>query len=113
MSPWLEGRKHIHPVVHRVQDAITEDPAKNWPLRALARVAGASDRHLSRLFLQYAGMSVTEYKNNLRVALARQMLSQTSLDMEQVAERTGFGSTRQMRRAWRRVYETAPREARG
>jgi transcriptional regulator GlxA family with amidase domain len=22
LSPWLEGRNHIHPVVHRVQDAI-------------------------------------------------------------------------------------------
>jgi transcriptional regulator GlxA family with amidase domain len=57
-------------------------------------------------------MSVTEYRNSLRVALARQLLNQTTLDMEQVAERSGFGSARQLRRAWRRIYETAPREAR-
>jgi transcriptional regulator GlxA family with amidase domain len=112
ISPWLEGRNHVHPAVHRVQDAITKNPAEHWQLGKLARMAGASSRHLTRLFHEYAGMSVTEYKNNLRVALARQMLSQTEMDMEQVAEKAGFGSARQMRRAWRRVYEGAPREAR-
>jgi len=112
ISPWLDGRNHVHPAVHRVQDAITKNPAESWQLGKLARMAGASSRHLTRLFQEYAGMSVTEYKNNLRVALARQMLSQTEMDIEQVAEKAGFGSARQMRRAWRRVYEGAPREAR-
>jgi len=113
LSPWLEGRNHIHPAVHRVQDAIAADPAKRWTLRGLAKIAGASSRHLTRLFQEYAGMSVTDYKNSLRVALARELLSQTSLDMERVAERAGFGSTRQLRRAWGRLYHTAPRQARG
>ena len=52
---------------------------------------GASSRHLTRLFEEYAGMSVTEYRNNLRVALARQLLSQTEIDMDEVAEKAGFG----------------------
>jgi transcriptional regulator GlxA family with amidase domain len=113
LSPWLEGRNHLHPAVHRVQDAIAANPAKRWTLRGLARIAGASSRHLTRLFQEYAGMSVTDYKNSLRVALARELLSQTSLDMERVAERAGFTSTRQLRRAWGRLYDTAPRQARG
>ena len=112
LSPWLEGRNHIHPAVHRVQDAITADPAKSWTLRTLAKIAGASSRHLTRLFQEYAGMSITDYKNNLRVALARELITQTNLDMEQVAERAGFGSTRQLRRAWSRLHDSAPSEAR-
>jgi transcriptional regulator GlxA family with amidase domain len=113
LSPWLDGRNHLHPAVHRVQDAIAADPAKGWTLRGLAKIAGASSRHLTRLFQEYAGMSITDYKNSLRVALARELLSQTSLNMERVAERAGFGSTRQLRRAWGRLYDTAPRQARG
>jgi transcriptional regulator GlxA family with amidase domain len=112
LSPWLEGRNHLHPAVHRVQDAMTADPAKAWTLGGLARIAGASSRHLTRLFQDYAGMSITDYKNGLKVALARELISQTSLDMEQVAERAGFGSTRQLRRAWGRMYGTPPRDAR-
>ncbi len=111
-SPWLEGRNHIHPAVHRVQDAIAEDPARPWTRTQLARVAGASGRHLSRLFHQQVGMPLVDYRNRLRVAVARELLLQSELDMENIAERSGFSSTRQLRRAWGRVYCGSPSEAR-
>jgi transcriptional regulator GlxA family with amidase domain len=112
LSPWLQGRNHIHPAVHRVQDAIAADLTKSWTLRALARVAGASERHLSRLFHEHAGMSIPEYRNLLRVAYAQELLRETRLDMERVAEQSGFSSTRQLRRAWERIHQSPPREAR-
>lgn len=112
LSPWLDGRNHLHPAIHRVQDAIAADPARAWSLRSLGALAHASPRHLSRLFNDSAGMSVTDYVNGLRVALARELLEQTRLDMEAVAERCGFGSTRQLRRAWGRVHPLPPRDAR-
>jgi len=112
LSPWLEGRNHIHPAVHRVQDAIAADPARNWTLKALATVAGASPRHLSRLFHECAGMNIPDYRNRLRIALAHDLLAQTQLDMERVAERAGFASTRQLRRIWATLHKTSPRQAR-
>jgi transcriptional regulator GlxA family with amidase domain len=112
LSPWLEGRNHLHPAVHRAQDAIAADPARRWALSTLAHIANVSERHLSRLFNEHVGMSIATYVNRLRVARARELLSQTKLGMEQVAERTGFGSARQFRRAWHRVHAMAPRAAR-
>ncbi len=112
LSPWLEGRNHIHPAVHRAQDAIAADPSRAWTLAALARVANTSARHLSRLFNEHAGMGLPDYVNRLRVALARELLAQTRLDMERVAERSGFASARQLRRAWSRSYTTPPHAAR-
>jgi transcriptional regulator GlxA family with amidase domain len=112
LSPWLEGRNHIHPAVHRVQDAIASDLTKSWTLSRLAKIAGAGNRHLSRLFNQNVGMSIKDYSNRLRVALAKELLSQTNLDMECVAERVGFASARQLRRAWRRIYSMPPRQVR-
>ena len=108
LSPWLEGRNHIHPAVHRAQDAIASDPSRAWTLATLARIASTSPRHLSRLFNEHAGMGLPEYINRLRVSLARELIGQTRLDMERVAERSGFGSARQLRRAWRRSYATPP-----
>jgi transcriptional regulator GlxA family with amidase domain len=108
LSPWLEGRNHIHPAVHRAQDAIAADPSRAWTLATLARVASTSPRHLSRLFNEHAGMGLPDYINRLRVSLARELIGQTRLDMERVAERSGFGSARQLRRAWRRSYATPP-----
>ena len=112
LSPWLEGRNHVHPVVHRAQDAIAARPREGWTLASVAQLAGASPRHLSRLFNEHVGMSLPDYVNRLRVALAHELLAHTRLDMERVAERSGFASTRQLRRAWRRSHATSPRDAR-
>lgn len=108
LSPWLEGRNHLHPAVHRAQDAVAANPSRSWSVAALARAAATSPRHLSRLFNEHAGMSVTEYVNRLRVALAGQLLTNSHLDMTAVAERSGFASPRQMRRAWRRLHALPP-----
>jgi transcriptional regulator GlxA family with amidase domain len=108
LSPWLESRNHIHPVVHRVQDAITADPAHSWTLDELGAVAFSSPRHLARLFHRHAGITPLEYINRLRVALARQLLSDPQLPIDQVAERAGFGSSRHLRRVWRGYSAIAP-----
>jgi transcriptional regulator GlxA family with amidase domain len=113
LSPWLEGRNHMHPAVHRVQDAIMANPSRSWTLAGLARLAGASSRHLTRVFNKHTGMSISDYKNRLRVALAHELLTQTQIDMERIAERSGFGSTRQLRRVWRQYFGNSPRGVRG
>jgi transcriptional regulator GlxA family with amidase domain len=112
LSPWLEGRNHINPVIHRAQDAIAADPTRDWSVQMLAHVAVASPRNLSRLFNEHAGMSVIDYANRMRVALARELLTGSRLDIETVAERAGFGSARQLRRAWSRLHEIPPSQMR-
>jgi transcriptional regulator GlxA family with amidase domain len=112
LSAWLEGRNHIHPAVHRAQDAIAADPSRDWTLAGLARIANTSTRHLSRLFNEHAGMSLSDYLNRLRIGIARELLAGTRLDMEHIAERSGFASTRQLRRAWRRLYDEPPHAVR-
>jgi transcriptional regulator GlxA family with amidase domain len=113
LSPWLKGRNHLHPAVHRVQDAIIANPAADWTLKRLAHIANTSPRHLSRLFNEQAGMNITSYINGLRVALAHQLLKSSRMDIERIAERTGFASSRQLRRAWRRSYDSPPIALRG
>ncbi|HTD62283.1 MAG TPA: helix-turn-helix domain-containing protein [Gemmatimonadaceae bacterium] len=107
LSPWLEGRNHIHPGLHRVQDAIAADPARAWTAAALAAVAHTSARHLTRLFQSHTAMSPLDYVHLLRVALARELLTNSTLDLERVAERSGFASSRQLRRVWNK-YNTLP-----
>lgn len=112
LSPWLDGRNHMHPAIHRAQDAVVGDPAREWTVSALAHEAATSPRHLSRLFNEHAGMSVTGYVNRMRVALASELLAGSRLDMETVAERSGFGSARQLRRAWARFHAAPPSRSR-
>ena len=108
ISPWLSGRNHIHPSIHRAQDAIVANPAEDWTLAHLADIANLRQRHLSRLFREQTGLSVVDYVNLIRVTLARDIISQSRLDMEAVAERSGFASARHLRRIWQQHLEKLP-----
>lgn len=108
MSPWLSGRNHVHPSVHKVQDVIVADPAADWSLTRLADVANLSERHLSRLFREHTDVSVVDYINLMRVNLARDILEHSRLDMEAVAERSGFASARHLRRVWQQHHAQPP-----
>ena len=107
LSPWVMHRNHVHPVLHRVQDAVIRNPAAEWSAPRLAAVACMSSRNLARLFAEHAGCSPLDYVQRLRVALARELVTNSELGMERVAEKTGFSSAHQLRRVWRR-WETMP-----
>jgi len=108
LSPWVMHRNHVNPTLHRVQDAIIKNPAAQWSASQLASVACMSSRNLARLFAEHAGCSPLDYVQRLRVALARELVSNSEMGMERVAEKTGFSSAHQLRRVWRRWEEAPP-----
>ncbi|MBK8384760.1 MAG: helix-turn-helix domain-containing protein [Candidatus Accumulibacter sp.] len=108
LSAWLDHRNHLHPAVHRAQDAIAQDPARSWSLEELAGQAHVSARHLTRLFAEHAGIGVVGYQQGLRIARARELLADRQLSVERVAELAGFASARDFRRVWRRYEARTP-----
>lgn len=108
LSPWLAGRNHLHPALHRVQDAIIANPAHDWNGVQLAHIACASERHLTRLFREHTGSSCVDYLQRIRIALARELLTQSQLDIERVAQQAGFASSRQLRRVWKKFDAMPP-----
>lgn len=112
LSAWVMHRNHIHPAVHKVQDAIARNPAADWTAKKLATVACMSARNLARLFSEHAGCSPLDYVQRLRVALAREMVMNSDLALERVAERSGFSSAHHLRRVWRRWERVPPAEYR-
>ncbi len=107
LSPWLLYRNHVHPAVHRAQDAVIRNPAEDWTARRLAEVACTSPRNLARLFAEHAECSPLDYVQMVRFAVARELVTQSYLDLEQVALKAGFHSARHMRRIWAR-WESQP-----
>ena len=107
-SPLLDGRNHLHPAVHRVQNAVCERPGHEWDLPALAAVAHVTPRHLARLFKDHAGISPRDYVEHVRSGLAEQAIAR-GLPLSQAVELAGFGTDRQFRRARarRRAHELA------
>jgi len=107
-SPWLEHRNHLHQKVHQVQNAIQSEPAKNWSLEELAKIAHCSTRHLARLFKNEAQVTTKEYTYKLRLNLALQLLQTSDLPIEIISGRCGFDDARQFRRLWARYHPQPP-----
>ncbi|MCZ8094408.1 MAG: helix-turn-helix domain-containing protein [Acidovorax sp.] len=98
-SPFLHHRNHLHLALHRVQDAIGQQPQSPWNVPAMAEVAHTSPRHLTRLFLEHAGIAPLQYLRRIRLATAEAAL-QSGRNVTQAAELAGFSSDTQLRRAW-------------
>jgi transcriptional regulator GlxA family with amidase domain len=101
LSPFLAHRNHVHAALHRVQDAVSTEPQKDWTVPAMARVAHTSTRHLTRLFMDHAGTAPLAYLRSIRLEVAQAALA-SGRNVTQAAEVAGFTSDTQLRRAWHR-----------
>jgi transcriptional regulator GlxA family with amidase domain len=108
LSPWVQHRNHLHPAVHRVQDAVTRRPAASWTSNELSAVACTSPRNLARLFAEHAHCSPLDYVQLIRFAFAKELVGQSKLDLERIAARAGFRSAQQLRRVWARWEPRTP-----
>jgi transcriptional regulator GlxA family with amidase domain len=67
---------------------------------------------LSRLFSQHAGIGILAYQQQLRIAVAKDLLHKDpNLSIERVSEQCGFGSARDFRRVWHRYSSGTPGQA--
>jgi transcriptional regulator GlxA family with amidase domain len=110
LSPWVAHRNHLHPAVHRVQDAVVRDPTAKWTASQLSNVACTSARNLARLFAEHAQCSPLDYVQLIRFAFAKELITQSKLDLERVAAKAGFRSAQHLRRVWAR-WESQPPSA--
>ena len=99
ISVFLSSRAHMHPALHRVQDAVQGAPTQEWSAERMSQVACISPRHLSRLFEEHTGMSPLQFVRSTRVELAAKAL-QAGKSVAQAVELSGFSSDLQLRRAW-------------
>ncbi|MBP6775607.1 MAG: DNA-3-methyladenine glycosylase 2 family protein, partial [Piscinibacter sp.] len=75
---------------------------------AVARRLGVSERHLRRIFAAEHGVSPLQYVRTRRLLLAKQLLTDTSLPVTQVAHASGFRSLRRFNAAFVESYRLSP-----
>ncbi|MEZ5705780.1 MAG: helix-turn-helix domain-containing protein [Burkholderiaceae bacterium] len=111
LSPFLSHRDHLHPALHRVQDAVGQNPQANWSVARMAQVAITSPRHLTRLFLTHAGIAPLHYLRRIRLDVAEAAL-RSGHNVTQAAHMAGFSSDTQLRRTWHQMgKQGTPRTA--
>lgn len=78
----------------------------------LASAAFVSEGYLRALFQEKCGMSPKKYLNAIRVSEAKQLLTQTSLDISEIASSVGFSDPLYFSQFFRRLTGSSPSEYR-
>jgi transcriptional regulator GlxA family with amidase domain len=96
------------PPVRRAQELVDADPGQDHSLPALARQVGLSPRHLARRFTAEVGVSPAKYVERVRVVAARNHLEQSTIGLDALATRCGFGTAETLRRTFLRHVGVPP-----
>jgi AraC family transcriptional regulator len=95
-------------LVQEIQAFIADRAAQDISLDMLAERFGISRRHITRIFRERTGISIIDFHQNMRLALARHMLTDTDLAVGEIAFRVGFESGSALSRAVRRADGNTP-----
>ncbi|MDJ0318698.1 GlxA family transcriptional regulator [Arthrobacter antibioticus] len=93
--------------LHKLMDAITNDPAETHTVESMASTVAMSSRHLRRLFHREIGITPGGFISKTRLEAARMLLEQ-GLNVTQAATRAGFANDEALRRAFKGTYDTLP-----
>ncbi|MFV1882949.1 MAG: GlxA family transcriptional regulator [Balneola sp.] len=112
-SIYLDYHTHFNPLVHKVQNHIISNPSQNFSLTELAKIGNTSVRNLTREFKKATGSTVIDFKNNMKLELAKELINNPNYTIDSISEMCGFSAPRQLQRLWRDKFGSSISESRG
>lgn len=104
-APVDDAQRIASLIVSRVEEGIADEDAG---LEQIAAQFDLSSRQIRRIIQKELGVSPIELVMTRRLLLAKQLLTETSLPITQVAYASGFASPRRFNDAFRRSYGMPP-----
>lgn len=94
--------------LRELQAFIDANPTNDLSVPALARRAGMSERHFSRVFTDQTGVPPGRYVERSRADAARRLLETTAHPLDRVARDCGLGAPETLYRVFRRHWRISP-----
>jgi transcriptional regulator GlxA family with amidase domain len=107
-SAALAGQRAEREPLREVQAWMVDHLDEDLSVPALSERAFMSPRNFARAFKREVGMTPAAYVETLRVERARVLLETGDENVEQVAQRCGFGTVETMRRVFRKRLGVSP-----
>ena len=85
-------REPQHPMVERIKVLMTKHMSDDFSLEDAAQTLGMSKYYMCHLFKKYTGITVVEYRNELRFTKAKGELIKTNRKIQDIASECGFQS---------------------
>lgn len=100
--------QEVTPGLLRAFRKIETDYAQPLHINDLARVAGLCAGRFARLFKNWRGVSPHRFLSQVRVRQAANLLVNTDLTMDEIAEATGFPNRYYMSRVFKKIVGESP-----
>ena len=113
-KPWYSSGAARHPDegIIEVQQWMKSHYAQHFNLEALAELANMSVRNFSRRFKAAVGQSALAYGLELKLQMACELLKETNLSHQDIADQTGFKDSAYFSRQFRQKNKLSPGEYR-
>lgn len=98
--------------VHQAIKLIHEEPAFQWSLSLLSERVGMSRATLVRHFQDTMGIAPMVYVRNWRILKAYNLIKDSRITLDNIAESVGFMSANALSKAFQRCYNCTPGELR-
>ncbi|MBI3830794.1 MAG: helix-turn-helix transcriptional regulator [Planctomycetes bacterium] len=98
----------LHPSLARAEAFLQEHLTVHVAAERLAHAAHTSYSHLSALFRERFGCGPLRHHQNLRMELARKLLLNSYLSVDEVAQKVGYADTNYFVRVFRKTFGQPP-----
>lgn len=103
-----DPRGMIDPAIHYIEAHFT----KEISCKMLADLCHCSESSLFKQFKRIKRISPIQYKQNLQIQAALELLSHTALSIEEISARVGFSSANYFRTVFQKFIGKSPKEIR-
>ena len=104
--------RHSDSAIQRAEEALQHRFADDVGFEALAAELGMSPRNFIRRFKNATGLSPIAYRHKLRVEIAKRIIEDGSVNVQEVSEAVGYTDAAFFRRLFQRYAGVSPSEYR-
>jgi AraC-like DNA-binding protein len=108
--PMASAEAMAHRSLVKFYDLLRDKACDPISIEQMAKQVGMSADHLRELFLERFGTQPVKYRTGLRLAKAWELLSSTSLSVQEVAKRIGYPDALYFSRVFKNQYGMSPRD---
>jgi AraC-like DNA-binding protein len=94
--------------INEIMQSIEKEPGRDWSVAEIARMAHLSRSQLTRRFIALTGIPPMRYVIRARLHTARQLLRETNMKLEQIAEELGYSDLCFLSRQFRQHFGVPP-----